>query len=590
MGNNQKIKNYDKITLITPEIKTNNEKKTQKNSKILLLKEKLFEKNIFERKKEAEEKYENYKKKKEADEKYEKNINNKENESIENEYYSIYEMNLYDNTNKNIMKIYLDFLKKNDDFIKNNIKTEETFINEFNKYKVLFTPEEIKSFYGEDKKTEKENFINLLNKISNSDDLIKLKSEIKKEYNHQFYFNQPISFDNKELYYFKNIQLLIDLILKLKANSFQTRKKIIKLIIDSNYLKNDEITNNEKKMEYLIIILLKDENYYQNYNLERLKSNYTEEEIEEFLKKNPSFKYDKDTNSIIKSEMPYSLKKYCLNLLNSYTFISNTLKFDAFLTENIFVDYIKKIKEFIIKISGSNVFKEILKEIYKKDCNFISQEEINYYINNKIHFYPLIDTNSLGLTDKLSLNTYIFSEIKAIRTNCSIDHGNLLHIALVIVSSFHEINHSIRIILFFKKNGNFEIRTPNLNISGNEINEGGNQLEFLLFGKVIDSLNIIESLFILNENNYKQSLKEFRNNFKRIKEEVLEGKKDCFEIKGIFEKLNIDDKEMINQIIKDVKSEFPTKIIAKYHNSPTIIEAGIRSDDRLGLSCEFDSP
>ena len=112
MGNNQKIKNYDKITLITPEIKTNNEKKTQKNSKILLLKEKLFEKNIFERKKEAEEKYENYKKKKEADEKYEKNINNKENESIENEYYSIYEMNLYDNTNKNIMKIYLDFLKK----------------------------------------------------------------------------------------------------------------------------------------------------------------------------------------------------------------------------------------------------------------------------------------------------------------------------------------------------------------------------------------------------------------------------------------------------------------------------------------------
>ncbi len=180
MGNNQKIKNYDKITLITPEIKTNNEKKTQKNSKILLLKEKLFEKNIFERKKEAEEKYENYKKKKEADKKYEKNINNKENESIENEYYSIYEMNLYDNTNKKIMKIYLDFLKKNDDFIKNNIKTEETFINEFNKYKVLFTPEEIKSFYGEEKKTEKDNFINLLNKISNSDDLIKLKSEIKK--------------------------------------------------------------------------------------------------------------------------------------------------------------------------------------------------------------------------------------------------------------------------------------------------------------------------------------------------------------------------------------------------------------------------
>ncbi len=51
----------------------------------------------------------------------------------------------------------------------------------------------------------------------------------------------------------------------------------------------------------------------------------------------------------------------------------------------------------------------ILKEIHQNDYEYFDEDEIFNYIKNNIHFFPLYDTNTVGLTDKYSLNSFIFT-------------------------------------------------------------------------------------------------------------------------------------------------------------------------------------
>ena len=76
--------------------------------------------NIFKRKKIAKNEYKEYLKNNNN-----KNINiNDENngqiEAIKSQYIKIFCLLLIDNTNKNIVKLYLDFIKKYPKFIKEN--------------------------------------------------------------------------------------------------------------------------------------------------------------------------------------------------------------------------------------------------------------------------------------------------------------------------------------------------------------------------------------------------------------------------------------------------------------------------------------
>ena len=58
----------------------------------------------------------------------------------------------------------------------------------------------------------------------------------------------------------------------------------------------------------------------------------------------------------------------------------------------------------------------------------------------------------------------------------------------------------------------------------------GELIEILLFGNVIKHLNINEAAYILNENNYKQNLNDFRNGFQKANEIILEN----YEVYGVF--------------------------------------------------------
>ena len=61
-------------------------------------------------------------------------------------------------------------------------------------------------------------------------------------------------------------------------------------------------------------------------------------------------------------------------------------------------------------------------------------------------------------------------------------------------------------------------------------------VEFLMFGRIIEDLNIKEAIFILNSNNYNLSLNEFRSVFMNLKNKKLE---DIF--KAELNNSNIDD-------------------------------------------------
>ena len=98
--------------------------------------------------------------------------------------------------------------------------------------------------------------------------------------------------------------------------------------------------------------------------------------------------------------------------------------------------------------------------------------------------------------------------------------------------------------------------------------EGGNCFEMILFGRVIKNINLFECLYILNEENYKQDLKEFKENFMNIKEIVKSSKGETEFIKkenGIF-------KEFYEKSIKEIKSII--KLLKKPSGRPPIMCIG----------------
>ena len=66
--------------------------------------------------------------------------------------------------------------------------------------------------------------------------------------------------------------------------------------------------------------------------------------------------------------------------------------------------------------------------------------------------------------------------------------------------------------------------------------EGGQSVELLMYGRIIEDLNVKEAIFILNNDNYKLTLNEFRSEFISLEEKELD---------EVFEKArknpNIDD-------------------------------------------------
>ena len=541
--------------------------------------------NLFMRKEIAKKEYELFLK----NDKY---INEDNNEKIKTKYIKIMCLLLIDNTNKDIVRLYLNFIKVNSLFIKENKLL--TYDMELEKYKIIFTIEEMEKIQkNKKKKSQKKIFFDYINylysKISGRFDIEVAKS-IKdfaiKKLQKLFLFNTPIEFDNEELIYYKCYYNIIYDIAKYNGINikkyFINKKNVIEFILKKDLYNNENITTNEDKMNFLSLLLMKEKLKEKSdkeegtLNLIRLmqKIPVTVEEFQEYNEKDKNKK-----NSLVKEGGDYYIQQvykqikkeevsFLISLDNSciYSLFNPRLEFkgdtklfynlDALMDNNELSPYISKIKQFLKKIVDKNVYKQAIKQLfpeYYRSLTSNNNEEIKEYIDKRIKFYPFQKLNLSGITDKLSCYSFIpsinflFEEY----SNISNQNKETCKIGLTIVNSLHEINHANQVIIFFKGNNKDLINSPERIINENlSSTEGGFSLEYILFGDVISRINLFQCLYIMNEKNYDQELSQFRENFMKIQDIVIETKGETELIKienGIF-------KRFYDNVIQDIKS------------------------------------
>ena len=540
--------------------------------------------NLFMRKEIAKKEYELFLK----NDKY---INEDNNEKIKTKYIKIMCLLLIDNTNKDIVRLYLNFIKVNSLFIKENKLL--TYDMELEKYKIIFTIEEMEKIQkNKKKKSQKKIFFDYINylysKISGRFDIEVAKS-IKdfaiKKLQKLFLFNTPIEFDNEELIYYKCYYNIIYDIAKYNGINikkyFINKKNVIEFILKKDLYNNENINTNEDKMNFLSLLLMKEKFKERSdkeegtLNLIRLmqKVPVTVEEFQEYNEKDKNKK-----NSLVKEGGDYYIQHFykqikdkvffLISLDNSciHSLFNPRLKFkgdtklfynlDALMDNNELSPYISKIKQFLKKIVDKNVYKQAIKQLfpeYYRSLTSNNNEEIKEYIDKRIKFYPFQKLDLSGITDKLSCYSFIpsinflFEEY----SNISNQNKESCKIGLTIVNSLHEINHANQVIIFFKGNNKDLINSPERIINENlSSTEGGFSLEYILFGDVISRINLFQCLYIMNEKNYDQELSQFRENFMKIQDIVIETKGETELIKienGIF-------KRFYDNVIQDIKS------------------------------------
>ena len=491
-----------------------------------------------------------------------------EEENININYKKYLMLLIKDNTNKKLIIKYLTYLKKYGTKI--TVKFIEQFNNEFDYYKVMFENKElINNEFDKKEYSEKESFFELLNDIikidiknyNNDDNYKKIKKKFKKIQT----FNQPIKFDNKELYWHRNCFVVYYSLKKIieeelvkegeknRFEMFDMMKQCINKIINRGLFQKDYILNNKELLTSLIsLIALPQNNEYCDFNLNLIESKNPEKNIDNKLEqyKNILFK----DNNIYHYKNNY---KYILDLNDiKYTCIDNfilranqgTIKLDDEEIKNYdeidkyfkqIID-IQKVNKFLSKIFCSNVIKEAFKILYPEYYlfPFDNDEEAFTFIQENFHYIPFKSSRAGAITEKFTLESYFFLQKRKIffnEINLKKEQINLINRIFynsnAVKTNSHEMNHNFYNILFLHSNGLNTVRTPRKN--NIEQSESGKNLERLLFNRCLYRMNLAECLYILNEKNYSKTLDEFREGFNEINVNDLKIDKE-----GIFYEFN----------------------------------------------------
>jgi len=486
--------------------------------------------------------------------------NYKAKDTITDEYFHLLEFIIQDNTNKDLIIKYLQFLKKNE----NNLKGIyfEKYENELKDYKVLFTKDELQKYLNVTKeKTEKEEFITFINKLLIEKDVQKIKDKIDASkfgiFNQNIYFNN----DENEFYWHRNMKLLLYAITKFGNDQFNLMKYCIHRVIKKGLLNKDYILSNQQKLTFLMInMVVPQEKEICEYNLNLVNSTSFNNEgdfikrlIELGFKKklNNDVYYLSNENNIIdpKKDINICIDNFILNeKLNLKLQKHEMLIFDE-IANNFFPRInITKLKRYFINFLNSNLFKEVFTLLYSEDYifPFKDEQDAENYVNKKINYLPIINLNSNGVTDKFTLETYIFLKKRKIHLISPINDQDkefiyeILYSGAMIKTNFHELNHNLYNICYYHSNGLIPLKTPQKKKFG-KMRESGREIEYFLFGEIVSSLKINQIRYILNENNFNKGVIEFKDGFKNLKEEdlIIHGEFECFN--EIIKNKNFDD-------------------------------------------------
>ena len=457
------------------------------------------------------------------------------------EYIHYIKLLIRDNTNKSLLKDYLQFLEKNEIELSQKISLEN-YKDEVEFYKVCFNKKEYMENFGLSKeKSEKESLVDFLIQIKDSKDInqfIGLIKNIKSMVEYP-YFNQPINGENEELLFFKSKLILYNEIssidYKKQDELFLSQKKIIEEILKNQYLENYNIFKNYDIIFLLIALIVYPESdeEYNKYILNLLNSFIPEKEINEINEINEiitELEKHKDSELLLKViGIKDNPEKICKRNLKAYlnkdieTIINK--KSDLYIFDDNWKEKCKemdliKIKNFLKEILKKEMFKNIFSILYKEeDLKIINQNYfIDDYIDNHLFLVPYKNKNFSGLTDRFSCNSYIFF-CEDILSNNNSQVDNIVTYALktsrFIIITLHEFNHYIYSYILHSNNYiNLLFDSPRKKEL--IINEGGLLMELFLFGDEISDINLEQTIYILDEKNYDKTEKQFQKEFINI--------------------------------------------------------------------------
>ena len=471
-----------------------------------------------------------------------------DNKKINNFYIQIIKLLILDNTNEKLVEIYLIFLSLYINILKNNFSEQkiEEYDSEVKNFYPCFSKTDYKTLFGLDKESEKDIVFNFLMeaykiKSYNIDNNIGLKSLIAKAKSLLINipdFNQPIELDsqNEELKWYKiKINILTAFngfkLISEEQDALDRLKTGIQTIMFNKFLENNNIFNDKDKLECALILIInpcdvssKDFQFCSNL---LLSENLSEEKSSQLKK------IYKDAEYICLNNLSRKFDKYDKD--EKYNF--------KYLIDN-YVSNQNEIKSFLKNILIKNVFKEAYKILFgNEEYKLLNDRYLEEFIDKRLKFAPIRPYGSAALSDKMSLNTYIVAKKRIIQNIKSEEIELILNTGCYVLIEEHEIFHILDCLPYYENNCSKPIKTPGKKNYNGEA-EGGIYLEYLLFNKILNKLNLKEILYLLNEKNYDKSLIDFREGFEKLDKEDLK-------IVGIFSKYNE---------FKDLKEIEPSKL------------------------------
>ena len=494
--------------------------------------------NLEQKKKDVENQLKNYSKK----------------DDVNEEYLELLKLVIKDNTNKRLINIYLEFIKLNEEQLQEYYNNNyETYNDEFEYYSILFLHDNgIDNHFN--KLFQKELFHNLLKQIVDKEQKttdIFNEEDIDRILKNFIVFNQPITYNNEELYWHRNIFIIYFSLKNLikKENGLELMKSTIEEISNRGLLNKDYILKDKTLLTSIIaLIAIPQEFYICQYNLNLIETMDTQYNYKDKLNNNCLNEDTYEYKGVkLENISEKCIKNFELNIDEKkkrryFPFKEEELyNYKSYL--NYFKDFINidKINEFLSKIFCSNTFKQAFGILYPENFSypFKSKEEALEFIKNHFNYIPFKISTTNAITDKFSLESYFFLKLKNIFLNVKVENNDklanfvktILYHSSIIKTNTHEINHEFYNMLFLHSNGYYPVETPR-KIRIDE-RESGKNLEMLLFNRKERRITLEESMYILNEKNYEKSLEDFRTGFNELKEEDIKIGGD-----GIFSNFN----------------------------------------------------
>ena len=497
---------------------------------------------------------------------------------IKEKYIFILILLINDNTNKALLKEYLDLLKKNNEELKKIYnKYFEEYLDELNYYSIVFTFEECQSNFSLKIKSQKDEFFNYINKFKdlkkdNDDDIKKYEnylSQINTSLEKISYFNIPLDINNEQLFYYRALNLIK---FNLK-NIYEDIQKWVEGFIKKIKDKEPPLTENEKN--------LKINNYKKsllNSGLDILSNNlklcYND------LKNSNNLTFINEIIIILNTSSDKEDFNCCYKYLTSAKKNINILQKDKDEFIRAFFEYkekveieIKLIKQFYKNILPLQCFKSLFLDLIGNDScyPFDNQNFTDNFVDNNFEVLDIPIEKALGITDKFTMKIYFIPFLFKINNlnNYRVENGkNIIANASFIRTGNHGIGHNFTNFNFYMENCNISIETPRK--KSLEFCEGGYYIDLALFGKILHEINLEQSLYILNEKNYQKTYLDFQYGFNNINKEDLK-------VEGTF-------KGMCENIINNLNIDFENNaksVLIKLNSfsfEENKIYCGIRND------------